>query len=125
MVVVPGAGFVDFWRVGWAGPLALEGDGSVVRHLGIATRALVSCPGLLFRCWEAWISDRISAIAGALIFAFWEGGGVGNPTVSGGCGQFSPGEHAHQRCLRIGSAAQEQGAKSGCRVRCPGLGFHA
>ena len=70
------------------------------------------------------ISDRINAIAGALIFAVSEVG-VGNPTVSGGCGQFSPGEHAHQRCVRIGSAAQEQGPESRCRVRCPGLGFDA
>jgi hypothetical protein len=72
--------------VGWADPLALEGDGGGVHHLKIVTRAVVSCPGLFFWCWEAGISDRISAIAGA------------NPTVSGSLRQFSPGEHGHQSC---------------------------
>ena len=92
-------------------------------HLRIITRAIVFCVELVVMLGFG-ISDRINAIAGALIFAVSEGC-VGNPTVSGGCGQFSPGEHAHQRCVRIGCATQEQGAKARCRLRCPGLGFDA
>ena len=92
-------------------------------HPRIMTKAIVFYVELVVMLGYR-ISDRINAIAGDLIFAVSEGG-VGHPTVSGGCGQFSPGEHAHQRCVRIGSEAQEQWAKAGCRVRCPGLGFDA
>jgi hypothetical protein len=79
------------------------------------------------RCWTCALgggggvadSDRINAIAGARIFAVRESHGFGC------CGQFSPGQHAHQSCLRIGSAKQEWGLKSGCTYRCPGLRFDA
>ena len=102
--------------------LLLESEGGGGRyHPRIITKAIVFYVELVVMLGYR-MSDRINAIAGALIFAVSEGG-VGHPTVSGGCGQFSPGEHAHQRCVRIGSAAQEQGAESRCRVRCPALGF--
>ena len=105
-----------------------------------ACRALLVCAEL-GRCWEQgsikeWVhsqvpdlrfegeilvvgSYRINAIAGARIFAARESHGFGC------CGQFSPGQHAHQSCLRIGSAEHELGLKSGCRFRCPGLGCDA
>jgi hypothetical protein len=77
-------------------------------------------PDLRFgRGGGVWDSDRINAIAGARIFAARESHGFGC------CGQFSPGQHAHQSCLRIGSAEHELGLKSGCRFRCPGLGCDA
>jgi hypothetical protein len=77
---------------------------STLDHLRIITSAIVFFSDFVVMPGFG-IADRINAIVGALIVAVSEGG-VGNPTPSGGCGQFSPGEHAHQRCLRIGSAAQ-------------------
>ena len=46
-------------------------------------------------------SDKINAIAGARIVAVRESHGFGC------CGQFSPGQQAHQSCLGKGSAALE------------------
>ena len=60
------------WKVGVGGGY----------HLRIITRAIVFCVELVVVLGFG-ISNRINAIAGALIFAVSEGGG-GNPTVSGG-----------------------------------------
>jgi hypothetical protein len=121
----PGAEFGDFWRGGRAVfPLLKSEGGGAGHHLRIITRAksIVSSAELVVML--GFGIDRINAIAGALIFAVSEVG-VRNPSVSGGFVQLSPGEDAHQHCLGIGSAAQEQGAKSRFRVHCPCLGFDA
>ena len=94
-------------RAGWAGILSFEGGGGVVHHLRTITRTVL----------DSRISGGITMrtqVAGSALF--------GNPTVSGSCGQFSPVQH-DQSCLRIGSADQDTGLKSKCRVRCPGFRF--
>ena len=63
-------------------------------HLRISTRAIVFYAELVVMLGFG-ISDRINAIAGALIFAVSEAGGGG----VGCCGQFSPGQHAPQSCF--------------------------
>ena len=71
---------------GWSGGFPVGGKcgGGAGHHLRIITRAIVLYAGLVVMLGFG-ISDRINAIAGALVLAVSEVF-VGHPTVSGGCG---------------------------------------